>query len=101
MRYFLIGAALFGILALSIYFAVVTWIDLGEVQLGWFGWLMLVLGSALTMLLGGGLMALVFFSARHGHDQAHYDQSVFRRPDPDEPYPERRHPDFDRRDGRA
>lgn len=88
MRYFTIGAALFGIFALSVYFAIVTWVDLGEVSLGWFGWLMLVLGSLLTLALGGGLMTLVFLSARRGHDDAHHDQSVFRRPDPGEPYPD-------------
>jgi hypothetical protein len=84
MRSFVIGAALFGILALSVYFAIVAWVDLGEVSLGWFGWLTLVLGSVMTVALGGGLMALVFYSARQGHDEAHYDQSVFRRPEPDE-----------------
>lgn len=83
MRSLLIGVALFGILALSIYYAVVTWVDLGEVALGWFGWLMLVLGSLMTLALGGGLMTLVFLSARRGHDDAHHDQSVFRRPAPD------------------
>ncbi len=83
MRSLVIGAALFGILALSIYYAAVTWVDLGEVALGWFGWLMLLLGSLMALALGGGLMTLVFLSARRGHDDAHHHQSVFRRPTPD------------------
>lgn len=91
MRYFLIGGGLFGILALSLYFAIVTWIDLGEVSLGWFGWLTMIVGSLMALGLGGGLMALVFYSARRGHDDAHHDQGAFRltsfqnepEPDPD------------------
>ncbi len=36
--------------------------------LTWHGWLALGLGAGLTMALGVGLMALVFFSARRGYD---------------------------------
>ncbi len=32
------------------------------------GWIALGLGTALSLLLGGGLMALVFYSARTGYD---------------------------------
>lgn len=32
------------------------------------GWIALGLGTALTLLVGGGLMALVFYSARKGYD---------------------------------
>jgi hypothetical protein len=32
------------------------------------GWVALALGAVLTLLLGAGLMALVFFSARKGYD---------------------------------
>ncbi|MGP1252946.1 MAG: hypothetical protein ACTS10_00910 [Kiloniellales bacterium] len=89
MRSFLIGAGLFGILGLSVYFSILLWIDLGEVSLGWFGWLTMIVGSLMALALGGGLMALVFYSARRGHDEAHHDQQVFRRPRlPDEPEPE-------------
>lgn len=89
MRRFLIGAGLFGILGLSVYFSVLLWIDLGEVSLGWFGWLTMIVGSLMALALGGGLMALVFYSARRGHDDVHHDQQVFRRPRiPQEPEPE-------------
>ncbi|HTQ12735.1 MAG TPA: hypothetical protein VMH86_02580 [Rhizomicrobium sp.] len=33
------------------------------------GWLFLVLGVVVTILVGGGLMALVFYSSRHDYDQ--------------------------------
>ena len=32
------------------------------------GWIAMILGIVLTLALGGGLMALSFYSARHGYD---------------------------------
>jgi hypothetical protein len=32
------------------------------------GWIALTIGTVLSLLVGGGLMALVFYSARHGYD---------------------------------
>jgi hypothetical protein len=32
------------------------------------GWIAMGLGTFLSLALGGGLMALVFYSARHGYD---------------------------------
>ena len=60
------GAAVFGILA---------WQSVGEAQISVMGWLALGAGVVVTVLLGAGLMALVFFSARHGHDDNHYHSS--------------------------
>ncbi|NWG54892.1 MAG: hypothetical protein HXY28_14350 [Hydrogenophilaceae bacterium] len=50
------------------------------------GWLALGLGAGLTLLLGVGLMTLVFFSARKG-----YDDRVAE--DPMAPDPDQREPD--------
>lgn len=44
------------------------------------GWIALGLGTALSLLVGGGLMALVFYSARKGYD----DRIGFGR-NPDDP----------------
>lgn len=33
------------------------------------GWIALAVGFAGTVIIGGGLMALLFFSARSGHDE--------------------------------
>lgn len=41
---------------------------IGEVDLGFHGSLALTLGIVFTALVGGGLMFLVFRSARSGHD---------------------------------
>jgi hypothetical protein len=46
------------------------WLELGDVKLGAHGWLALGLGVGLSLLLGVGLMTLVFHSARHGYDEA-------------------------------
>lgn len=42
------------------------------------GWIALIAGTVLSLLVGGGLMALVFFSARHG-----YDDRVHQEPEDD------------------
>ena len=56
------------LLAVSIAFAVFIWNDLGDVEMSGHGIAALVLGVVVTMGLGGGLMWLVFYSARKGHD---------------------------------
>jgi hypothetical protein len=47
---------------------VYTWQSLGHVAMDANGYLALVLGVLGTVGLGGGLMALVFFSHRYGYD---------------------------------
>jgi protein-S-isoprenylcysteine O-methyltransferase Ste14 len=48
---------------------VYTWQSLGNVPMDANGYLALVLGVIGTVALGGGLMALVFFSHRYGYDE--------------------------------
>ena len=43
---------------------------MGEVEISRGGLLAIAGGAVFTMLLGGGLMALVFYSSRKGHDDA-------------------------------
>lgn len=38
------------------------------VQIGVHGWIALSLGVVLSLVVGGGLMALVFISSRRGYD---------------------------------
>jgi hypothetical protein len=61
-------AVLLGLLALSVGVAIWAWQEIGDVEISGHGLIALGLGVVVTVLLGGGLMALVFFSSRRGYD---------------------------------
>jgi TRAP-type C4-dicarboxylate transport system permease small subunit len=58
-----------GFLVASIWISVQAWNSLGEVHMSTFGWVALIGGSLLTITVGGGLMALLFYSSRHNYDR--------------------------------
>ena len=62
-------AILIGFLLVSLWYAVKVWTAMSGVQMSGFGWFFLGLGIVVTIGLGAGLMALVFYSSRHGMDQ--------------------------------
>ena len=66
------------ILAASIWGATRLWLSSEDVELGFHGYTALILGGTASLLLGGGLMALVFFSSRRG-----FDDKVFSAADED------------------
>jgi hypothetical protein len=73
---FILSALLFGVTVLGLVVAAswVVWRELGQIDLGFHGWVALILGSVAMVALGGGLMWLSFYSSRSGHDSAaHYD----------------------------
>jgi hypothetical protein len=73
MKQLLLLVGLLGaILAGSLYVALRVFTDI-DAQLSWHSWLAMSLGIILTAALGGGLMYLVFYSARHGHDDIDHD----------------------------
>ena len=53
----------------SLWYAVKVWTAMAGVHMSGWGWLFLVLGVVVTIALGAGLMALVFYSARHDMDR--------------------------------
>ncbi len=61
-----LGAALI----LTGIWAVSVWSASGGVEMGMHGWIALGLGTFFSLLIGCGLMALMFFSSRSGHDDA-------------------------------
>lgn len=65
-----LAAFLCAVLAGAVYGAAQTFSHL-PLNLGFHGWLALVGGAVLTVLLSCGLMGLVFLSARRGHDETH------------------------------
>jgi hypothetical protein len=62
-------AILAGFLVASFWYAVKVWSAMADVHMSAWGWLFLVLGIVVTITLGAGLMALVFYSSRHDMDQ--------------------------------
>ena len=60
--------SLFGLLALAVWFAATAWERLGGDAIPFYGYVAIVGGVLFSLLVGGGLMALVFYSSRHGYD---------------------------------
>jgi hypothetical protein len=60
---------LVGFLIGAIAYAVHAWNAIGGVAVSPLGWLFMGLGVFFTIAVGGGLMALVFYSSRHDYDQ--------------------------------
>jgi len=58
-----------GLLGWAIWYAIRGWGELSGVDIGTAGWVMLVLGTVVTLLVGGGLMALLFYSSRKNYDR--------------------------------
>jgi hypothetical protein len=64
----LIILALFALLAASAWFVGAAWERLGGDAIPFYGYVAIAGGVLFSLLLGGGLMALVFYSSRHGYD---------------------------------
>jgi hypothetical protein len=62
-------AILGGLFFVSLWYAIKVWTSMAGVHMSGWGWFTLVLGIVVTIGLGGGLMALVFYSSRHDYDQ--------------------------------
>ena len=75
---------LLGLLAASMAVALWAWREIGAVDMGIHGLVALGLGAIVTLLLGAGLMTLMFFSARRGYDDRVHDA--------DDVHPNRWHP---------
>ena len=58
------------ILILTGVWAVSVWSASSGVEMGKDGWIALGLGTFFSLLIGCGLMALMFFSSRRGYDEA-------------------------------
>jgi hypothetical protein len=62
-------AVLVGFLLVSLWYAVKVWTSMAGVHMSGWGWMFLILGIVVTVGLGAGLMALVFYSSRHDMDR--------------------------------
>jgi hypothetical protein len=78
---FALIAVLLGLLAAAILLAVYTWMSVDAPPMPAIGYVAMALGIIFSLALGCGLMALLFYSSRHGYDDIGYDKPY--RPDHD------------------
>jgi flagellar basal body-associated protein FliL len=61
---------LLAILIVTVVWATAVWTSSNNVAMSKHGWIALGLGTFFSLLIGCGLMALMFYSSRSGHDEA-------------------------------
>ena len=64
----LLYGALFAIFFAAVLIAIRIWFTIGDSQMNFHGWFAMGLGVFFSLVIGGGLMALVFYSSRKGYD---------------------------------
>lgn len=72
MKTALLTVVLTAFLAVSIWFAFRSFTSI-ETEMSGHGWFAMVLGVVFSLVVGGGLMALVFYSSRRGYDDIDED----------------------------
>ena len=60
------GIVILMLVAIGVY----AWLSLGDVEMSAAAYIALAMGVLGVAGLGGGLMALIFYSSRHGYDDA-------------------------------
>jgi hypothetical protein len=70
MRTIALIVFLFGLLAFSLWFLGAAWIRFDGDAMPLYGWIAIAGGVVFSLIVGGGLMALSFYSARHGYDDS-------------------------------
>jgi hypothetical protein len=61
---------LFALLAATIWYAAGAWTRISGPPMPTAGYVAMALGIIFSLLVGCGLMALLFYSSRHGYDEA-------------------------------
>jgi cobalamin synthase len=70
MRRLAVIVPLIGLLAGAVWFAIYAWNAIEGPPIPTEGYVAMVLGIVFSLIVGIGLMALVFYSSRHGYDDA-------------------------------
>jgi hypothetical protein len=68
-------AALIAITAAALWFAASAWVSLSGPPMPAVGYVAMGFGIVLSLIVGCGLMALVFYSSRHGYDEPSHSDS--------------------------
>lgn len=66
--------ALLAMLIASGWYAARAWISVNGPPMPVVGYLAMTLGVVFSLVVGCGLMALVFYSSRHGYDEPHQSE---------------------------
>lgn len=61
--------ALLAILAAAIWFASSAWLSISGPPMPAVGYVAMTLGIVFSLVIGIGLMGLIFYSSRHGYDE--------------------------------
>jgi hypothetical protein len=69
MRTLVLIIALFAILAASVWWAISLWMSVEGPPMPTGGYVAMWLGIAFSLVIGCGLMVLMFYSSRHGYDE--------------------------------
>jgi len=64
-------AALVVMLAAALWYAANAWLSLAGPPMPEIGYVAMGFGIVFSLIVGCGLMALVFYSGRHGYDEPH------------------------------
>jgi hypothetical protein len=64
-----LAAALIAILAASLWYAASAWLSVDGPPMPAAGYVAMILGIVISLVVGCGLMALLFYSSRHGYDE--------------------------------
>src|SRR5215475_14309795 len=70
MQTALVITVLLAILAGAVFVGHYGWVSAGNVTMPAWDWLMMGLGIFFTLVIGDGLMVLIFYSSRAGYDEA-------------------------------
>ena len=65
----LLVLSLGGMLAVAVWWTWVHWFAYDDSGMSVHGYVALLIGVVATFVVGAGLMALVFYSSRHGYDE--------------------------------
>jgi hypothetical protein len=69
MRTLALVISLLALLGAALWFAVEAWTSIEGPPMPTYGWVALAGGVILSLIVGCGLMALLFYSHRHGYDE--------------------------------
>jgi hypothetical protein len=75
MKTALVIISLLAFLGMTVGWAIWGWEQTAGTEMGFHGWVAMILGILFTILVGCGLMALMFYSSRHGYDEGASDLS--------------------------